>query len=294
MRPPGLRDPARELRALRAFLPPGVLGVRGPLRRPARVPVELRYDAALLLCDISGFTALTELLEARGKEGAEIARVANAVFRQAVAMVEARDGVISGFAGDAMLAFFEGERAVARAREAAGAIRDALSSLVLRTTAGPLAPRVAMALAVGSVSERHLGDAGERIAGRCQSDAAPASCIQGCPDRAGREPPSAAARRGTPLSRTRVTLPAGRRAARPALFPAKRARDVSRRASQSRNPPGRSSALAAPRRLSPSLEREGTPSSQVKELQSTFCIGGDKADPPTGGSDVGSRIPLDP
>jgi hypothetical protein len=57
------RSRAGALRALRSFLPPTILGLHGPARRPAVVPAEFAYDAALLMSDISGFTALTERLE---------------------------------------------------------------------------------------------------------------------------------------------------------------------------------------------------------------------------------------
>eukprot|EP00947_MAST-08B_sp_MAST-8B-sp1_P002380 g2380.t1 len=73
--------------------------------------------AAVMLCDVSGFTALTELLAAQsdGHEGAEkLTAILNAFYTKVVAVIEHFGGDVLKFAGDAAIAMFEqdGEQGV--------------------------------------------------------------------------------------------------------------------------------------------------------------------------------------
>ncbi len=69
------------------------------------------FEAWTMFVDISGFTAMTELLMQGGDEGAEIlSRVLNQLFNPVVDAIYAYDGFISTFAGDAFTVIFGGER----------------------------------------------------------------------------------------------------------------------------------------------------------------------------------------
>src|SRR5258706_13982394 len=106
---------------LEAFLPSHL--VRALARGIPRAPRAEKVHAALLLSDISGFTALTEKLQAKGRQGAEEVAVAvNAVFGPAIDAIERQGGGIVRFRGDDMFALFPGASAVRRARPAAGAL----------------------------------------------------------------------------------------------------------------------------------------------------------------------------
>ncbi len=63
--------------------------------------------ASAMFIDISGFTTMTRILMANGKEGAEVLNeVLNAVFEPVIATVYKRGGFISSFEGDAFTALF--------------------------------------------------------------------------------------------------------------------------------------------------------------------------------------------
>jgi len=65
--------------------------------------------ASTLFLDISGFTAMTELLMQRGKEGAErMAAIMNKVFEPVIELVYQHNGFITSFAGDAFTVVFPG------------------------------------------------------------------------------------------------------------------------------------------------------------------------------------------
>jgi predicted ATPase/class 3 adenylate cyclase len=68
-------------------------------------PVEREFSAAVLFADISGFTALTERLAARGAEGVEeLSAILNAYFGRIIDTIHAHGGDVIKFAGDALLA----------------------------------------------------------------------------------------------------------------------------------------------------------------------------------------------
>ena len=61
-------------------------------------------DGALMHCDITGFTAMSESLAAMGNEGAELmASVLNSFFDTMLAVADAWGGVQMKFGGDAMV-----------------------------------------------------------------------------------------------------------------------------------------------------------------------------------------------
>jgi class 3 adenylate cyclase/tetratricopeptide (TPR) repeat protein len=71
---------------------------------PLKGPEIEGFPAAVLLADVSGFTALTETLAQRGPEGAEdMTRAINSYFGRLIDIIQAHGGDIVKFAGDAML-----------------------------------------------------------------------------------------------------------------------------------------------------------------------------------------------
>ncbi|MDQ5850796.1 MAG: AAA family ATPase, partial [Chloroflexota bacterium] len=75
--------------------------------RPIELPTAERFPAAVLLADISGFTALTERLVQRGPTGVEdLSRILNASFGQLIDLVTEHGGDIVKLAGDALLALW--------------------------------------------------------------------------------------------------------------------------------------------------------------------------------------------
>lgn len=68
---------------------------------------ELRFEAAVVFADISGFTALAERLAREGPSGAEaLSRVLNACFGRLVDVVAQHGGDVLKFAGDALLSIW--------------------------------------------------------------------------------------------------------------------------------------------------------------------------------------------
>ncbi len=75
--------------SLAPFFPPHLVASLAKRGTPAQLPHVDRLPAALLFSDISGFTALNEKLQTRGREGAEeVADVINAAFRPAIRAIE--------------------------------------------------------------------------------------------------------------------------------------------------------------------------------------------------------------
>jgi class 3 adenylate cyclase/tetratricopeptide (TPR) repeat protein len=160
---------AAESAALASFLPDRLL------RRLAEAPEEAgrphadRMVAALLLADISGFTAITERLARRGPGGAEELRgLLDGAFEPLLELIGGTGGDVLKFAGDALLACWpaEGynqERALAGATASATGCAEAMQAALDRyagVTRLPLALRIGVGagevvvLDVGGVRER--------------------------------------------------------------------------------------------------------------------------------------------
>ena len=81
-------------------------------------------DGSLLYADLSGFTVLSERLAGLGKRGAEETNdLIDQVMNGMVADCDAAGGEILEFAGDAVIALFQGDHHTARAVRAASAVR---------------------------------------------------------------------------------------------------------------------------------------------------------------------------
>ncbi|MBI3964009.1 MAG: adenylate/guanylate cyclase domain-containing protein, partial [Chloroflexi bacterium] len=91
---------------------------------PVTSPQAERLAAAVLFADVSGFTALTERLAARGPEGVEdLTHILNDYFGQVVDLIAVHGGDVVKFAGDALLvlwpaAVFDEDLATATRRAA--------------------------------------------------------------------------------------------------------------------------------------------------------------------------------
>jgi class 3 adenylate cyclase/tetratricopeptide (TPR) repeat protein len=104
-------------------------------------------DGSLVSVDISGFTALAERLQTKGKAGAEelVTRISD-VFDALIAVAERHGGDVLKFRGDALLLLFAGERHAERACgaasdmqwtiEAAGRAESSVGPVELRMSAG--------------------------------------------------------------------------------------------------------------------------------------------------------------
>jgi class 3 adenylate cyclase/tetratricopeptide (TPR) repeat protein len=94
--------------------------------------------------DVSGFTAMSERLSAKGRAGAEeVTDVMNATFARLLDVAYARGGGLLKFGGDALLLFFSGEGHAARATRAAFDMRSMLREIgQLRTSAGQVTLRM--------------------------------------------------------------------------------------------------------------------------------------------------------
>ncbi|WP_246480976.1 adenylate/guanylate cyclase domain-containing protein [Motiliproteus sediminis] len=93
-----LRDKERVEALFGRYLPQPVAT---ELMRDGGFPVAQQAQATVLFCDLEGFTALSERLQP-----AAIIGLLNAYFAEVVAIVEAHQGVITQFQGDAILAVY--------------------------------------------------------------------------------------------------------------------------------------------------------------------------------------------
>jgi len=113
----------------------------------ADAPRARVLDGSLVSVDISGFTALSEQLAAKGREGAEeLVRTISGIFAELIEVAERHGGDVLKFRGDALLLLFLDDRHAARACGAAsdmqwtieriGAARSSAGEVELRMSAG--------------------------------------------------------------------------------------------------------------------------------------------------------------
>jgi adenylate cyclase len=114
--------------------------------------------AVIWLCDLRGFTALSETLA-----GGAVVQLLNDYFERMAAAVRAHGGEILKFVGDAMLAIFPTapRGAAAACRAAVAAARDAVAAMATwnaaRVAAGDVALRCGIALHLGDVVYGNIG-----------------------------------------------------------------------------------------------------------------------------------------
>ncbi len=105
-------------------------------------------QGSLLFADISGFTAMSELLSRGGREGAEeVTGIVNRCFSSLLAILRDHDGQLIRFGGDALLGLFQGSASATLAVQAALRMQAAMAEFAqTRTSQGllPLSMKVAV------------------------------------------------------------------------------------------------------------------------------------------------------
>jgi class 3 adenylate cyclase/tetratricopeptide (TPR) repeat protein len=138
--------------ALASFLPGRLVRRLAEQPETAGRPHADRLDAALLLADISGFTATAERLASRGPAGAEELRgLLDGSFGPLLELIAGTGGDVLKFAGDALLACWPAEgsdrrAALAAAVAAAGGCAETMQAALGRYAA---AKRLRLALRIG-------------------------------------------------------------------------------------------------------------------------------------------------
>ena len=144
----------------------------------ARERPDERYralDATLVSVDLSGFTALSERLAAKGRAGTEeLILVISGVFEGLIGIAQRHGGDVLKFRGDALLMLFEGDQHEARACDAtsemqwfietAGSTMSSVGPVDLRMAAGVYSGPCQFFLVQGS--HRELISRGRRPRGR--------------------------------------------------------------------------------------------------------------------------------
>jgi adenylate cyclase len=129
---------------------------------PTENPAVTARPVALLVCDIRGFSAMSEKIPS-----AEMAQALGAWFRETGNLVAKSGGTIDKFIGDAMLAYWGAAAAAAGAvacRTALDAANKMLSLAQSRSWPNGDAFRIAIALHYGRVTCSNVGVAVERDA----------------------------------------------------------------------------------------------------------------------------------
>ena len=85
-----------------------------------------QLEGTLVSVDLSGFTRLSERLQAKGRAGAEeLVLAVSGVFQGLIGITERHDGDVLKFRGDALLLFFHGEGHERRACHTASDMQSA-------------------------------------------------------------------------------------------------------------------------------------------------------------------------
>ncbi|HEY2834340.1 MAG TPA: adenylate/guanylate cyclase domain-containing protein [Sporichthyaceae bacterium] len=177
---------------------------RGVLRHLATEPFRpvRTVPGSMLFADLSGFTKLSERLQRRGPEGAELlVNTVNGVFEHLLRVAYDNGGSLIKFGGDALLLFFEGERHAERACRSAFGMRERLRTVgrievagvrgTLRMTVGVHSDEFHFFLvgeshlehmvlgpgAKGTVDTEAIADNGQIVISAATATAIPARCV---------------------------------------------------------------------------------------------------------------------
>ena len=95
----------KYLDMLAAYLPDCIARTAVKKDSEDNLPNSLRFEAAVLFADVSGFTKLSEAMaKEHGERGAEmVAKHLNNYFTQLVKLITAEGGDVFKFAGDALI-----------------------------------------------------------------------------------------------------------------------------------------------------------------------------------------------
>jgi predicted ATPase/class 3 adenylate cyclase len=153
------------LEKLAAYVPTPVAHAIYENPRVLTEPTARRFPAVILFSDISGFTALSELLGGAGPTGAEeLTHLINQYFTQMIHISQAYHGQVVKFSGDALTVLFAAddslERAARRAGECALAMQAKMSDFTTLTTSrGPASLTMKVGIGAGEVLECSVGGA---------------------------------------------------------------------------------------------------------------------------------------
>lgn len=128
-------------------------------------PAVARFPAAVMVADLSGFTALTEHLTRHSPAGAEeLTRILDLYFGHLVRVVTAHGGDVVKFAGDGLLALWYGEEPLdilaRRAVQCALAVQMMMVPTVWGGLEGGEAPpglQLRVGIGAGEVTTMHIG-----------------------------------------------------------------------------------------------------------------------------------------
>ena len=128
-------------------------------------PAVERFPAAVLIADLSGFTALTERLAQHSPAGAEeLTRILDLYFGHLVGVVTSHGGDVVKFAGDGLLALWYGAEPLAHLAQRAVQCGLAVQMMMAPDAWGPLdaaaqphALRVRVGVGAGEVTTMHIG-----------------------------------------------------------------------------------------------------------------------------------------
>ncbi|TYZ58767.1 hypothetical protein PybrP1_003336 [[Pythium] brassicae (nom. inval.)] len=139
---------------------------------PPRLPDTQEVTAVSMFADVSGFTAMTESLAARGPVGAELlAKHLNSYFEQLLRLVSSAGGDVFKFAGDAMLIFWPENKDDTLASLLRRALQCALR-IQAHLHRAELAPGVVlsvkMGVGIGGATIAHLGGSSDGSVARVE------------------------------------------------------------------------------------------------------------------------------
>lgn len=134
-------------------------------------------DGTMAFVDISGFTAMAELLAPLGRLGAEeVTDVMSATFARLLGVAYEHGGGLVKFGGDALLLFFDGDRHAEHAAHAAYGMRETLAEIGdLKTSSGPVSLRMHVGVHSGTFDFFLVGSAHREL---IVSGAAAAKTVQ--------------------------------------------------------------------------------------------------------------------
>lgn len=143
------------------FVPAILTGRLVRLGREAVGPDGWRTAGAVLVIDITGFTALTERLAERGPGGAEtLAAILNASFGDVIDRIHAHGGDVVNFAGDAILAVWPDASAEAVVAAATCAL-ESQRTLEARPPIEGVHVRARAGIAIGAIWVGIVGGVGD-------------------------------------------------------------------------------------------------------------------------------------
>ncbi len=157
------------LKKLAAYVPTPIAQAICRQPRILTEPTARRFPAVVLFTDISGFTPLSELLGQVGPTGTEeLTYLINQYFTRVIQIIEAYQGQVVKFSGDALTVLFPAEDismklAIRRAGECALAIQARMKDFAnIKTSRGQASLSMKVGIGAGEILECSVGGVLER------------------------------------------------------------------------------------------------------------------------------------